>query len=222
MWISDFSIRNPVITTVVMLALVVFGVLSMLMLDTDEFPNVDPPVIAVTVAYPGASPQTVEREVIDVMEEAFASISSVDQITSTAMDSLATIIVEFDFDKDLQEASQDIRDKISEQRRDLPLEMEEPVLTRFDPNDLPIVSLTLSSTRLSPADLTRLADPESDLCAARRAGRRRRAHRRRARARAERGAVARCAVRGRRRRTRGGAGSLRAEPRSAGRARHER
>ena len=159
MWISDFSIRNPVITTVIMLSLVVFGALALLSLDTDEYPNVDPPVIAVSVAYPGASPPTVEREVIDNMEEAFASISGVDRITSTAMDSLATIIVEFEFDKDLQEASQDIRDKISEQRQDLPPEMEEPVLTRFDPNDLPIVSFTLSSTRRSPAELTRIADP---------------------------------------------------------------
>src|SRR5688572_12289983 len=159
MWISSFAIRNRVVTIVVMLALVIFGTVALFMLDTDEFPEVNPPVISVAVPYPGASPEIVEREIVDPMEESFASISGVDEIQSTAMDGYAIIIVSFVFEKDLQQASQDTRDKISEIRRDLPLEMEEPVITRFDPNDLPIVSLTLSSARLSVAELTRVADP---------------------------------------------------------------
>lgn len=159
MWISDFSIRNPVITIVLVLALVMFGGLALFLLDTDEFPEVNPPVISISVPYPGASPETVEREVVDPMEEAFAAISGVDEINSTALDGFAILIVIFVFEKDLQQASQDIRDKISEIRRDLPPEMEEPVLTRFDPNDLPIISLTLSSSTLSATALTRLADP---------------------------------------------------------------
>ncbi len=159
MWISDFAIRNPVVTIVVMLSLVVFGGISLFILDTDEFPEVNPPVVNVSVPYPGASPETVEREVVDRMEEAFAAISGVDDINSTSMDSFAIITVLFDFEKDVQQASQDIRDKISEIRADLPPEMEEPILTRFDPQDLPIVSLTLSSDRLSAAELTRVADP---------------------------------------------------------------
>ncbi len=69
------------------------------------------------------------------------------------------MIVEFEFDKDLQEATQEIRDEISAIRNDLPLEMEEPILTRFDPADLPIVSLTLSSPRMTGAELTPIADP---------------------------------------------------------------
>ncbi|HET9954664.1 MAG TPA: efflux RND transporter permease subunit, partial [Polyangiaceae bacterium] len=100
-----------------------------------------------------------EREVVDPLEEAFGAISGVERISSNAQDSLAILTVEFDFKKDLQEATQDIRDKISELRRDLPTEIEEPVLTRFDPNDLPIVSLTLSSKTKSEAELSRLADP---------------------------------------------------------------
>jgi hydrophobe/amphiphile efflux-1 (HAE1) family protein len=159
MWISDFSIRNPVVTTVLMLSFVVFGAVSLLRLETDEFPTVQPPVVAVTVPYPGAAPETVEREVVHVMEEAFTSISGVKKVSSTSMDSLGVIIVEYVFEKDLQQASQDIRDKISEVRRDLPLEMEEPVLKRFDPADLPIVSLTLSSPRMGADELTRIADP---------------------------------------------------------------
>nr|PZN18104.1 MAG: hypothetical protein DIU78_23375 [Pseudomonadota bacterium] len=159
MWISDFSITRPVVTTVVMLALVVFGAIALFVLDTDEFPEIDPPVIALSVPYPGAAPETVERELVEPLEDAITSISGVDRITSTSLDGFALLIIEFVFEKDLQEASQDIRDRISEVRADLPLEIEEPILTRFDPANLPVVSLALTSPKLSPAELTRLADP---------------------------------------------------------------
>jgi HAE1 family hydrophobic/amphiphilic exporter-1 len=159
MWISDASIRNPTVTTVVVLALALFGAISLLRLETDEFPEVEPPIVGVSIPYPGAAPGTVEREVIDPLEESFASMSGLDKIESTSFDGFALLTVTFLFGKDLKEATQDIRDKISEKRQDLPPEMEEPVLTRFDPGDLPIVSLTLSSRALTPAALTRLCDP---------------------------------------------------------------
>jgi hydrophobe/amphiphile efflux-1 (HAE1) family protein len=159
MWISDFSIRKPVVTTVVMIGLVLFGATSLVLLDTDEYPAVQPPVVAVSLPYPGASAANVERGVVDVLEDAFTSISGVKHVRSSAQDSLAVMVVEFQFSKDLQQATQDIRDRISEVRDQLPPEMKEPVLRRFDPNDLPIVSLTLSSPERSRAELTRLADP---------------------------------------------------------------
>ena len=159
MLISDFAIRQPVITVVTMLALGVFGVFALFNLDTDEFPDVQPPVIAVSVPYPGASPDSVEREVVNPLEEAISGISGVNKINSSSLDGFATLIVEFVFEKDLQEATQQIRDEISAIRNDLPPEMEEPILTRFDPADLPIVSLTLASTRLGGAELTALVDP---------------------------------------------------------------
>ena len=159
MVISDYAIKKPITTVVVMLALVVFGAVALFLLDTDEYPEVNPPVVAVSIPYPGASPSTVERELITPLEEAFSAISGVDEMHSVSTDGFGNIIVIFDFEKDLQQASQDIRDKISEVRNDLPPEMEEPILTRFDPQDLPILSLTLSSDKLSPAELTRLADP---------------------------------------------------------------
>ena len=159
MFISDFAIRRPVVTIVTMLALSVFGIVALINLDTDEFPDVQPPIVAVAIAYPGASPENVEREILEPIEEAISGISGVDQINSSGLDGFATLIVEFAFEKDLQEATQQIRDEISAIRNDLPPEMEEPILTRFDPADLPIVSMTLSSTRLSGAELTALADP---------------------------------------------------------------
>ena len=159
MFISDFAIKRPVVTTVTMLALVVFGLFALFSLDTDEFPEVEAPFIFISVPYPGASPDIVEREVVDPIEEAVAGISGVDQIQSQALDGFASIQVIFVYGVDPKSAAQDIRDAVSQIRGDLPQEMEEPILARFDPNDQPIVSLSLASSTLSPAELTRIADP---------------------------------------------------------------
>jgi HAE1 family hydrophobic/amphiphilic exporter-1 len=159
MLISDFAIRKPIVTTVVMIALVAFGIAALLRLDTDEFPEVTPPIVSIAVPYPGAAPGVVEREVVDPIEEAVQSISGVARLRSTSLDGYAVLVVEFDFEKDPVQATQDVRDQLSAIRAELPPEMEEPILTRFDPQDLPIVSLALSSEELSQAALTQLADP---------------------------------------------------------------
>src|SRR5512134_3110605 len=159
MFISDFAIKRPIVTIVTMVAISVFGIFALLRLNTDEFPEVSPPIVAVSIPYPGASPDTVEREVVDPIEEQISAISGVKEIQSNSLDSFGVITVEFAFSKDLQEATQDIRDGISQIRNDLPVEMEEPILTRFDPNDFPIVSLTIVAPNLTAAQLTSLADP---------------------------------------------------------------
>lgn len=159
MLISDFAIKRPLITIVSMVALVVFGLFALWRLETDEFPDVQQPIINVAIPYPGAAPDVVEREVLDRVEEAVSGIAGVDRIMGAAQDGFANITVFFVFEKDLQQASQDIRDKISSIRSDLPVEMKEPVLTRFDPADQPIVELSLNSSTLSAPALTRIADP---------------------------------------------------------------
>jgi HAE1 family hydrophobic/amphiphilic exporter-1 len=160
-FISDFAIRRPIVTVTAMLALVAFGIAALINLQTDEFPDIQQPIIGVVIPYPGASPETVEREIIEPIEESFSSISGLDweKTQASATDGLAQFIVFFDFEKDIQEASQDIRDAISTQRADLPQEMEEPVLTRFDPSQAPVLSLALTSPTIPSATLTRLADP---------------------------------------------------------------
>ena len=160
MYISDTAITKPVLTVVAMLMIVVFGIVALTQLDTDEYPEIDAPVVVVAVPYPGASPDIVEREVVDPIEEAISGISGIDRMRSSSLDSFANIVVEFDFSKDPKVATQEIRDKISAIRNDLPTEMEEPILTQFDPADRPIVSLTLSSPGLTGAELTRMADPD--------------------------------------------------------------
>src|SRR6478672_9894642 len=159
MFISDFAIKKPLITVVAVVALVGFGLVSLLLLQTDEFPEVSPPIVLTTIVYPGASPEQVEREVLEPVEEAIQSISGVKNINGEARDGFAQITTEFVFSKDLSDATQDIRDAISLKRQDLPQEMEEPILKRFNPTDRPIITMSLYSESLSPAQLTQIADP---------------------------------------------------------------
>src|SRR3954462_10940809 len=160
MVISDFAIKRPMVTVVTMVALVVFGLFALWRLQTDEFPDIQQPVVLTFIPYPGASPEGVERELLKPVEDAIKGISGVDKIYGTAGDGYAQIITLFVFEKDPQVGTQDIRDAISGIRQDLPPEMKEPVMQRFDPSDQPIVSMTIASPALTPAPLTRLADPD--------------------------------------------------------------
>ena len=158
MFISDFAIRRPIITVVTMLALAVFGLVALFRLDTDEFPDLNAPIVFVGVPYPGASPDQVEREVVDRLEDRFSSIAGLEELRSTSTDGFAQLIVQFQFTKPVDQATQDVRDAISAERAQLPQEIIEPIIQRFDPNQLPIVSLALTSQTLDPAQLTVIAE----------------------------------------------------------------
>ena len=157
-YISDFAIKRPIITVVSMIALVVFGLASLFRLGTDEFPELTPPVVFVAVPYPGAAPDVVEREVVTRIEDKLSSISGVDRMNSTSTDGFGQVVVQFVFSKDIDQAMQDVRDAMSAVRPQLPQEILEPVMNRFDPTQLPIVSLALTSRTLSTPQLTQLAD----------------------------------------------------------------
>ncbi|MFL5582134.1 MAG: efflux RND transporter permease subunit [Gemmatimonadaceae bacterium] len=159
MFISDFAIKRPLVTVVSMLALAVFGVFALFKLKTDEFPEVAPPYVSVAIPYPGASPDGVESEILDPVEEQIRAISGVKTVLGKAYDGYGLVIIEFTFGKDLAEATQEIRDGISAIRSDLPLEMKEPIIKKLNDTDRPIVSLAVSSTSLTQAQLTRLVDP---------------------------------------------------------------
>jgi HAE1 family hydrophobic/amphiphilic exporter-1 len=88
MFISDTAIKRPVLTVVAMMMLVVFGVVALFQLDTDEYPEIDAPVVVVAIPYPGRSPDVVEREVIDPVEEAISGISGIDRMRSNSLDRL--------------------------------------------------------------------------------------------------------------------------------------
>ncbi|HVY80244.1 MAG TPA: efflux RND transporter permease subunit [Steroidobacteraceae bacterium] len=158
MFLSNFSIKQPVTTTAIVIVLMALGLLAFKNLRVNQIPDVQQPVMVVTVPYPGASPETVEREIINRIEKALQSISQVYEIRSTASEGQARIIIIFDFKKDMSEAADEIRNAINSVRYKLPVEMREPVLIRVDPSAQPIMQLALSSTRQSHAEISRLAE----------------------------------------------------------------
>ena len=159
MIISDAAIKRPVLTVVAMLILVIFGVFALMKLEVDEFPQIDAPVVTVLVPYPGAAPDQVERDVIEPLEEQFTALSGIDKVQSKSVDGFATITAIFVFGKSADQAAQDIRDAMSSIRGQLPTTILDPIIQKYDPNALPIVSLVLSSTKLSTPELTQIADP---------------------------------------------------------------
>ncbi|MQA88762.1 MAG: MMPL family transporter [Gemmatimonas sp.] len=160
--VSGLSIRRPVFTAMVMIGLIVLGLFSFRRLSIDQFPDVDIPIVAVQTVYTGASPETVEREVTERLEEAFNPVQGVDRITSTSLEGVSSIVVEFELGRVAEEAAQDIRGRIDLVRRDLPTDIESPVVQTFDPGAEPILSLALSSTELSVPELTILAERVSE------------------------------------------------------------
>jgi len=158
MFISDFSIKRPIVTVAILLAIGVFGLAALARLKSDEFPDVQFPALGVMLTYPGAAPEGVERELVDPIEDQIATLPGVDKIQSTAFDGAAQVLVLFQFGTDIQAASQRVRDAIATIRADLPAEMEEPTIVQFSPADEPVLSITLSSPTLGAAKLTRVAD----------------------------------------------------------------
>ncbi len=158
--LSGVAIRRPVFTTMMMVGLVVLGIFGYNRLPIDEFPEVDIPVVVVQTIYPGASPETIEREVTERLEEAFNPVEGVDRITSVSLEGVSQVIVEFDLSRDGDLASQDIRARIDQVRRELPTDIEAPVVSTFDPSASPIISLALSSDDVAVPQLTTLADED--------------------------------------------------------------
>jgi len=156
--LSDLSIRRPVFITMVMLAFVVLGLFAFRRLSVDEFPNVDLPVITVTTAWPGAGPESVESDISKKIEEALNTVPGVKQISSQSLEGVSSVVVLFQLSVKINDAANDVREKISRLRSQLPTDAKEPLIERLDPADRPILSLALSSDSMSMRDLTELAD----------------------------------------------------------------
>ena len=151
MFLSNFSIKNPVTTVAIVIVLMCLGLLAFKNLRVNQIPDVEMPIIVVNVPYPGASPETVEREIINRVEKALQSIPQVYEIRSQASEGQARIFIQFNFKKNMSIASDEIRNAIASVRYKLPVEMREPVLFHVDPSAQPIMQLALSSDRLSHA-----------------------------------------------------------------------
>jgi len=158
MFLSDLSIKRPIFASVMMLALVTLGIFSYRRLAIDMFPDVEIPILSIVTKYPGASPETVEREVTKRIEEAVNPISGVKHVISTSRESVSTVVVEFNLEVKINEASQEARAKVNAIRGDLPQGIEEPIIQKLDFSAIPIVSLAVRSDILSPKDLTTLVE----------------------------------------------------------------
>jgi len=143
MWFTQVSLRNPVFATMVMVAFVVLGAFSLQRLQVDQFPNIDFPVVVVTTAYPGASPEIVESEVTKKVEEAVNAIAGVNTLTSRSHEGSSVVIIEFQLTVDGRKAAEDVREKIAILRPTLRDEVEEPRVLRFDPASRAIWSVAV-------------------------------------------------------------------------------
>ncbi len=162
MFLSDLSIRRPVLTVCIMLALVVLGLFSVKGLGIDQYPNTDIPTITVSIVYPGASPEAVKQDVVKKIEEAVNPIEKIKEISSTSQESVGTLVIQFQLGRDVDKALDDVRTRIGQIRRDLPDTIEEPVVSKFDPAQLPVVSLVVGPdgkhTGMGNRELTRVAE----------------------------------------------------------------
>ncbi len=158
MLLSNFSIKQPVTTVAIIIVLMCLGLLALKNLRVNQIPDVDQPVMVVSFPYPGASPEAVERDIINRVEKSLQSIPQVYELQSTAMDGTGQFVIIFDFKKNMSEAGDEVRNAIAAVRYKMPLEMREPILWRVDPAAQPIMNLGLSSTKLSHAEISRLAE----------------------------------------------------------------
>lgn len=143
MWFTRVSLKNPVFATMVMLAIVVLGLFSYQRLKVDQFPDIDFPVVVVTVDYPGASPEIVESEVTKKIEEGVNSIAGINALTSRSYEGTAVVIIEFQLHIDGRRAAEDVREKVATVRPTLRTEVKEPRVLRFDPASRPVWSLAV-------------------------------------------------------------------------------
>jgi hydrophobic/amphiphilic exporter-1 (mainly G- bacteria), HAE1 family len=158
MFLSDLSIKQPVLATMMMAALAVLGLSSYQALKVDLFPDVEFPVVTVTTRYTGASPETVERDVTKFIEEAVNTVEGVRHMESVSQEGLSNIVVQFNIGVPTLNASQDIRGKVAAIRGELPREIDEPIIQRIDPASTPIVSVAVNAPTLTPRAVSDIAD----------------------------------------------------------------
>jgi hydrophobe/amphiphile efflux-1 (HAE1) family protein len=156
MILADVSIRRPVFAVMMILALLVLGLTSFFRLDVDLWPDIDFPFVVVTTVYPGAGAEAVETDVTEKIEDAVNAIEGLKDITSTSREGLSQVLLRFELEMDGKEKAMDVREVVAANRDQLPQDIEEPVIQRFDPAQQPIMSIVVSADR-NPRELTSLA-----------------------------------------------------------------
>lgn len=158
MFISDIFVKRPVFAAVISLLLIAFGVVSFTRLTLREYPDIDPPVVSISVNYPGASASIVESRVTKTLEDRVSGISGINYIESSSEDGRSRITIEFNVGVDIDAATNDVRDKISGVLDNLPQEADPPEVQKVDSSDDVIIWFSLTSDRMSIAELTDYAE----------------------------------------------------------------
>jgi HAE1 family hydrophobic/amphiphilic exporter-1 len=160
MFLSNFSVKKPVVTIVILLMLMAVGLMALKKLKVNQIPDVDMPLLVIDINYPGASPDTVEREVLNRVEKALQSVNGIKDLRGTANEGNANMLVFFEFKKNMVEATDEVRNAIGKVRYKLPTEIREPVILRIDPAAQPIMQLALSTSSQSHAEISRIVEDQ--------------------------------------------------------------
>src|SRR5881296_1643343 len=156
-WLAALCVKRPVFATVLILSLTVIGVFSFTRLGVDRYPKVEFPTVVVTTVQPGAAPEQIETEITDKIEEAVNTISGIDELRSTSAEGVSLVFVAFDLERNLDEAAQDVRDKINRVLPNLPRTVEQPTIEKLDPDASPIMTISVASNR-NIREMTEFAD----------------------------------------------------------------
>ena len=159
MSLSTTSIKRPVLTIVLNLLLILFGVIGYTFLGIREYPSIDPPIVSIRTSYSGANSNIIESQITEPLEKSLNSIDGIRNISSSSNQGSSVINVEFNLDKNLEEAANDIRDKVSQAARELPQDIDAaPVVSKADADSQPIEIFTLKSDKRSPLELSDFAE----------------------------------------------------------------
>ena len=159
MSLSTLSIKRPVFTIVVNLTIVLFGLIGYSFLGVREFPSIDPAQVSIRTNYTGANSDIIESQITEPLEKAINSIDGIRNVTSSSIQGSSNITVEFNLDKDLEEAANDVRDKVSQATRSLPQDIDAPpVVSKADANSDAIISMTIQSDSRNALELSDFAE----------------------------------------------------------------
>ena len=158
--LSEFCVRRPVSATMLVMSLVVLGLFSFRDLGVDLFPRADPATVNVSLLLPGASPDEISTSVVEPMEEAISGVSGIDEILARIAEGRANITVRFVLERDINDAANDVREKVAGAIQRVPPELLPPVITKVDPDADPVLSLIVSSKGMSLRTLTEVSDKQ--------------------------------------------------------------
>lgn len=153
MWLSDVSVKRPVFATVISLLLVAFGTLSFNELPLREYPNINSPTVSISTAYVGASADVIETRITQVIEDQISGIEGIKTIRSSSRDEFSSVNVEFELDRNIDEAANDVRDRVSRVLNRLPQDVEPPIVAKSDSDARPVMYMNVSSSELEMMDL---------------------------------------------------------------------